>query len=489
MRETEVDGVPVLWADVPGPLIATLLFGCGVRDETFRTIGVTHLVEHLAMSALPQVHYERNAAVNLADTWFLAAGRPEHVVEFLGGLCDALGALPMDALAREAGVLAAEGARVPHSTEAVLLSHRYGTAGPGLVAWDGPGYDRLTKEHVADHARRYFVRGNAVLTLTGPPPEGLRLPLPDGPAPEHAEPSVLSWQGPRYATEPIAAPGLALSGPTADPVVATAHGVLRERLLTTARHELGTSCEVGGTSVLVTPDRGERIVWLDPREGQQDGAAELLWETAVDLAEHGPTEAELAHDVAGLRHAVEHPYFPVAQIDRDARARLLGLPHRTAEQLVAEAEAVTAADVTGHLEEALGTALVVIGEESRAALTAPGGQPVCRGGCPRLAEPPTGGRTVRPNRVARVLNRQLRTTRIVLDGAGLAYVDPEGDAHDVRFADVVGVQSDEDGRTLFTRHGCVVPVWRSLWGGAQAVIDAVDRHVPDELHYEPTGLR
>ena len=40
----------------------------------------------------------------------------------------------------------------------MLLSHRFGAAGPGLVAWDGPGHDRLTQAHVADHARRYFVR-------------------------------------------------------------------------------------------------------------------------------------------------------------------------------------------------------------------------------------------------------------------------------------------------------------------------------------------
>src|SRR3954454_9377423 len=51
MQRIEIDGVPVLWEQGPAPLRATLTFGVGGRDETFRTLGVTHMVEHLAMGA------------------------------------------------------------------------------------------------------------------------------------------------------------------------------------------------------------------------------------------------------------------------------------------------------------------------------------------------------------------------------------------------------------------------------------------------------
>jgi predicted Zn-dependent peptidase len=167
MNETEVDGVPVLWAEAPGPLTGTLVFGVGARDETFRTIGVTHLVEHLAMSTLPRVHYEHNAAVDLDKTEFYAAGKPEHVVSFLAAVCEALGDLPLDRIEKEAGVLAAEGGHVAHPTAAVLLNRRFGANGAGLALWEGPGYDRLTAEHVTEHVRKFFTKANAVVTFTG----------------------------------------------------------------------------------------------------------------------------------------------------------------------------------------------------------------------------------------------------------------------------------------------------------------------------------
>jgi hypothetical protein len=34
----EIDGVPVLWEDGPGPWTASLVFGVGTRHETFRTV-------------------------------------------------------------------------------------------------------------------------------------------------------------------------------------------------------------------------------------------------------------------------------------------------------------------------------------------------------------------------------------------------------------------------------------------------------------------
>ncbi|MFD4977459.1 insulinase family protein, partial [Streptomyces sp. NPDC058424] len=70
MQRDVVDDVPVLWAEAPGPLEAALIFGCGVSDETFRHLGVTHLVEHLAMSTLPRLHHEHNASVTLSLTDF-----------------------------------------------------------------------------------------------------------------------------------------------------------------------------------------------------------------------------------------------------------------------------------------------------------------------------------------------------------------------------------------------------------------------------------
>jgi hypothetical protein len=127
VNRTEIDGVPALWANGPEPLQAALMFGCGTRDEAFRSIGVTHLIEHLVMSTLPRLHHEHNASVDLEVTAFYAAGEPKHVVAFLEQVCRALADLPLQRLEREAGVLTAEGGSPAHPTTASLLARRYGT--------------------------------------------------------------------------------------------------------------------------------------------------------------------------------------------------------------------------------------------------------------------------------------------------------------------------------------------------------------------------
>jgi hypothetical protein len=58
VKQGEIDGVPALSEDAPGPWRESLVFGVGTRHDTFRTAGVTHLVEHLVMAAQPKSHLE-----------------------------------------------------------------------------------------------------------------------------------------------------------------------------------------------------------------------------------------------------------------------------------------------------------------------------------------------------------------------------------------------------------------------------------------------
>ncbi|MCG2622934.1 insulinase family protein [Arthrobacter sp. I2-34] len=182
-----VDGVPVRWTEQPGRFAASLVFRCGVRDETFGTAGITHLVEHLAFAAIPVPDHEFNGQVALGITEFTFEGAPGEVARSLAAVCGSLSALaegridePM--LARERAVLEAEGRTTPIPAEiAEALSNHYGLAGPGLAAVEEKYLDRLTAADVSRHAAEYFTRGNAVLVCTAAPPAGLRLPLPEGP--------------------------------------------------------------------------------------------------------------------------------------------------------------------------------------------------------------------------------------------------------------------------------------------------------------------
>ena len=187
IHSSVVDDVPVRWTDQPGRFGASLVFRVGVRDETFGTAGITHLVEHLAFSGAPVPNHDSNGEVALGITEFTFDGTPTEVAESLNAVCESLSALASgrvdgSMLAKELNIMEAEGATSPVPPEmAEALTNHYGLSGPGMAFVDEKYLDRLGTEDVARHAATYFTRGNAVLVCTAEPPADLRLPLPDGP--------------------------------------------------------------------------------------------------------------------------------------------------------------------------------------------------------------------------------------------------------------------------------------------------------------------
>jgi hypothetical protein len=477
MQQVEIDGVPVVWEQGPAPLRATLTFGVGARDETFRTIGVAHMVEHLAMGALPRVHYDRNASVDAVTTDFTVCGRPEQVVEFLDQVCRALGDLPLDRMAKEAGVLAAEGGHVAAPAVEALLHERLGARGAGLAVYTGPGYDRLTREHVRAFAERYFVAGNAVLQLTGPPPEGLRLPLPPGPRPARELPSPAPQSGPTWtnAGTPSVAAAMVADWDVAWTV---GMGILIDRLEQIARHEHGLSYDVDGATVSLGGDTVLTAVAVDAREGQEGRVAELLWQELRRMAAEGPADADVAHEIQGAREAFADPRFVEVDLQRAAEALLFGETFQPRAQRLAAIETVTAEQIRDRLAAALPSVQIVLPCDVAADL--PG---MTEGGCPRgRVEPP--GRVFTPPLLAKAMNRGARGLRLILTGDGLALREPDGDVHTVRWAEVVGVQRHEGERIVFGASSCLVAVDPELFRGAEAAVAAVDSHVPASLHWE-----
>ncbi|MET8254617.1 insulinase family protein [Micromonospora sp. NPDC005197] len=481
MERTEIDGVPVRWKQGPAPLSATLLFGCGARDETFRTIGVTHLIEHLVMSTLPRLHHEHNASVDLHVTEFTATGRPEQIVAFLAAVCDGLRALPLDRLEKEAGVLAAEGGHCTDPTTAALLTQRLGVQGAGLAPWTGPGYDRLTPEQIREYAARWFVAGNAVLLLTGPPPEGLRLPLPAGPRPDHLAPTPVATAEPIWCEHLVPSVGVSLVGDD-DAAMVLGCQVLSQRLEQIARRTHGLSYEVGGDVVLLGNGQQLVTVTVDAREGQEPQVAALLWEELNRLATEGPTAAELAEECAAAREMIEDPRAVEAYLHRSGFRELLGLPQITPEQRLADFLAVTPEDVRVRFQAALPSAHLVV--PCGVTLSLPG---LTEGGCPRLPEQPEG-RVFHPPMLAKVLAREARGLRLILTDDGVALRDPDGDVHLVRFDEVVGVEEDGVARTVFGRNGCHILVDPDMFRGAERAVRAVDAAVPASLRYRRSEL-
>jgi hypothetical protein len=275
--------VPAFWVAGPPPLSAEPIFGCGMRDETFARAGITHLVEHLVMSAVERRrHHYHNASVSIGSTSFTATGPPEAVRDFMHDVCAALRELPTDRLEIERRILAAEagGGRVGLLGWHLLL--RYGLRGPGLAGADPPAVDQIGAAEARDWAARELVRSNAVLALSGPPPDGLRLDLPAGPRPDRPVVEPLPLRTAVWDRHPAdRGVGLSLLVPDG-PAAAMAASVLGRRLTEELRHRRGLAYDValGGYAATaiatvpagvdlrmagfeLRPDNGGR--WLDGR--------------------------------------------------------------------------------------------------------------------------------------------------------------------------------------------------------------------------------
>jgi hypothetical protein len=257
VQQLEIDGVPVFTAPGPERVTAALMFGVGIRDESYPMLGITHLIEHLVMGALPKSHLDCNALVDVEMTVFHATGRPAAVQAFLAGICAALADLSTERIEREMGVLQAEDCPGSHPTLAALWAARFGLAGPGLALAGGGVPEGVTEDDVRAHARRWFVRGNAALIWHGALPADLRLPLPEGAAPQRVRPAPRPQEQPVWMQGPTRGAGLLLM--SAEPLnspLSVAVDVLQERLRDVAWHERGLSYHAAVEIVDIAPGHG-----------------------------------------------------------------------------------------------------------------------------------------------------------------------------------------------------------------------------------------
>ncbi|HET9656813.1 MAG TPA: hypothetical protein VFP72_15780, partial [Kineosporiaceae bacterium] len=468
-----VDGIPVFWAHSPGPLTAGLVIGMGLQHEEFRSNGVGHAVEHLAMSAVPRSHLDRNASIGLTETEFIATGPVPAVVEFLGQVCAALSDLPLPRLEREAGVLDAESGLSTNPAHAAALALRFGYSGLGLAPLGTLPAASLTPEQVRAHAQTYAVRGNAAVYLSGPIPPDLRLPLPDGPVPVVPVPPRLGPQPPGWVAWDTPWPVLSYLGPDG-PSRRGADRILIERLVERLRHEDGLVYDIRPDVVVLGEDLRLTTLAAECRTDRSGLVAERMWEIATELAATGPTAAEFAHDLAGLRAHFDDPRSALSEAVLAACESVAGRGSPSRAELLRGREELTAEGVAAALGEALRSAYVIV----------PRGQRVQGGlvelpGCPFTRLVPLG---------AEVFGRRRRSeaprgTALFLLPDGIGFRDLDGRHDVVRWDDCVGVAVDGDVRLVTGRQRCAVLVDPRDWKDGMRAVHAVDRGIRQELFY------
>jgi hypothetical protein len=362
IHETRIDGVQALWVEADPPLTAALMFRVGHVDETLATRGITHLVEHLVLSRLRNVTHPYNGSVTPDHTVLWASGSEADVATFLHKVSIGLSDLPLGRLVVEARVLMAEAEVRGQNVASEILAARYGPHGPGLMAYPEFGLRRLTANDVERWAAAHFTAENAVLALTGPLPDGLRLPLLRGasvpvqmPRRDNlpTEPTVVSTQE--------AGASVGVFGPWSHSLRVGAD-VVRERVEHELRHERGHVYSVSADNLAISRDESFFVWGADCAPDQAREVSEVLVECLRDVVEHGPSRDELNHVVAKALHVnlADRNTIAHLQLQHDARTALLGHVRHDIAELEPTLRALEPGDVAAALQGPFGRSMAVL---------------------------------------------------------------------------------------------------------------------------------
>lgn len=471
---TEVDGVPAVWAHAPGPLCAGLMIRMGAADETLPTAGTAHLLEHLALFGVGRPGDHSNGSVDQTVTTFHVTGDTDTVTGFLDAVTRQLTDVPLHRLEAERGVIEAEQAGRRSTTAQSLHTWRYGARTYGLAGQYQYGVSRVAPEELLAWSRRFVTRGNAALWLSGPPPAGLRLNLPDGgfqapPDPHESPlPALPAWYpGPRD--------GVALlSVLPRTPATSALRHVLRSRLVDELRTLRALAYSPGTDFSLLTGDTGRLLAFADltPDRGA-DGVEAFLGVleglTRPTGSEGAVTPADLEEWRRGVRRELADPMVMLGVAVAGAwRVLFGGKPENLDDQLALQ-DQVTCEDV----------ALMARTATSGALLAAPQDHPPRQGpwtAAPASTAPPLHGDAHTH------LDPHNEDLRLVLAPGGLSLRFEDGQhITAMRHATAAVLRWPEGRRTLVAHDGAQIDVEPTLWRDGHRLTAAIDASWPEHL--------
>ena len=361
----EVDGVRAVWSDLAVDPTLTLVFGVGYEDATPATAGITHLVEHLVMRRVGHVAIPNNAESSLRSTSFYAVGPADQRVDFVARVCEAVtwlrGIDDADLDLERRTILSELGPSGVYAARDAI-STRYGVRGPGLTAVVHARLLDWTAAEVREVAVRWFHRGNAHLVSTTPLPDGVRVPLPDGPAVTRAAAPVPVVQG-RTCSDADGT-DLVLSGTCSTAAHETARAlaasVLRDVLHETLRTTLGHVYSVSPLTLAVDPATDLWLLSMDPGPESVDDVLVAALDVVERLAAEGPAQAELDRTRTMVLHELDLSGVRAGWLDAYASCTLRGLPLVTPDETRAVADGVTPADVRAVIHQFAAALLITL---------------------------------------------------------------------------------------------------------------------------------
>jgi hypothetical protein len=470
IERTEADGVPIFWADLPPPFVATIVFRTGRADETLASAGITHLVEHLAIPIDEPAGVDVNGSVLPTETLFWTAGPRERALVAFQGILRGLGAVDLDRLETERRILLTEAASGASDPVTAAAAFRFGARGFGLPAYEELGLYRVGGEEVEAWWRQRFTAENAAIWMSGRPPGGFQVPLVRG---ERKEPPPLrpidGLQLPSHnsggASGGVCASLIIERSFAANAVLKVAGRRIRKRL----RFEHGLSYGAHAVYDALTPGHAHAVLLADCLDDRAAATRDGLMGVLHELAQDGPTDDELRDDAEALEAALgetsETPGFLYGQ----ASEELSGGRVYSAEELVEGRAEVTPVSAAQTLSDAMPSLL----------LTTPEGTGDVLGGLTRY--PLTSPRRVsgREYRLRGLFKGELRKARLIAGDGGVSIIAPDGEALTVFFSACAAVKRWPDGtRGIWGEDGFYVEVAPEHWRGGDEVVRLIDENVP-----------
>jgi zinc protease len=471
----EIDGLPVLWSDLPERIVACLLFRVGWADEPLAMRGLTHLVEHLALTrGGDDLTYERNGFTTATLTGFVMSGTGEQAVEFLQGVVSGLTDLPLDRLDHEVQVLRAEEHARQRGAAELLLARRFGAVGFGTGAYEQLGLNGVRPELVTAWRDRWFTTGNAVLWISRRPPESLHLRLPTGPRAPTPEIGALTLPLPALVSNRGSGFAIGMMGPRGVET-ALATSILDHHLRRTLRHELGLSYSAGAASESLDASTVHVVLTADNVPGREGETGDAMVAALRDMADSGPSAEDLERARAMMRAGLTQPgrrALGLGELDTAARNHLVGRPHASWADVMAQYDVIGAEQLAVAVARLAWTAIMVAppGTSPRAMQFHP---------YPDWSADVVAGTALA--RRATVPGGAPDGTRLVAGDEGISLVDAAGHAVTVRFAQCAAVLRGGAGhRRLIGEDGFSIVFLPEEWESSELLSRSIEERVPAE---------
>ncbi|NJD28434.1 MAG: insulinase family protein [Chloroflexi bacterium] len=470
----ELDGIPLFHMPAAGATILTLAFGVGRAHEPVIQSGMTHLAEHLILTAIDQALDHSNGSTEPFRVTFTIRASPGDASRFLRDVCDQIARPRLSRIHEEANVLRSEAAVRSNATsiEGRLNFLRVGYQGLGKVELPELFLRHLDPEVLREWIARHFVAGNAAIWILGQLPDDLYIALEPGPAtPLPTIETIPGYEGPTMLLDEVGGVGASFD---VEPSLAVqvALRTIEQHLKRALRVERGLGYAISAEYRPVEKDRAVAFVFASCLPEKVADVQRAMLETIDDVAARGPSEDEIAdYCETFLRDASDPMAYP-ARLDRRVQDTLMGIEPTSVATRVDEMWRLQPDQVAAAFRAARETMLLLLPANAI---------PPNRAFKP-YPQPPPGplgqGQTFEfvPAKGTKIDRR--RTPKLFVGAQGLTVDTPAGRYASITWTDCVAVIRDDYERAILARDGSSVVITPESWRNGYGAIALVDRYAP-----------